>query len=104
VKLIDAGTLLTNLAKEVFVEMFASGESPSSIATRKGLTAAPADANELETWCREAIAANPKSLADFKAGKDSAINGFKGAVMKAAKGKANPKAVDETLRKILAQM
>jgi aspartyl-tRNA(Asn)/glutamyl-tRNA(Gln) amidotransferase subunit B len=43
-------------------------------------------------------------VADFKAGKYSAINGFKGAVMKAAKGKANPKSVDETLRRLLATM
>ena len=43
-----------------------------------------------------------KALAEFKAGKDSAINAFKGPVMKAAKGKANPKLVDETLRKLLA--
>ena len=104
VKLIDEGTLLTNAAKEVFIETFASGESPASVATRKGLTATPANSNELDGWCREAILANPKSLADFKAGKDSAINGFKGAVMKSAKGKANPKLVDETLRKLLAGM
>jgi aspartyl-tRNA(Asn)/glutamyl-tRNA(Gln) amidotransferase subunit B len=84
--------------------MFATGEMPAIIADRRGLKAAPTDAGELEQWCRDAIAANAKSLADFKAGKDSAINGFKGAVMKAAKGKANPKLVDETLRKLLAAM
>jgi aspartyl-tRNA(Asn)/glutamyl-tRNA(Gln) amidotransferase subunit B len=43
-------------------------------------------------------------LAEFKSGKDSAINAFKGPVMKAAKGKANPKLVDETLRRLLAAM
>ncbi len=104
VKLIDSGTVLTNAAKEIFVEMFASGEMPSAIAEKRGLKAAPTDAGELEQWCREAIAANAKALAEFKAGKDSAINAFKGPVMKAAKGKANPKLVDETLRKILAGM
>ena len=51
---------------------------------------------------QEAIVANPKSLSDFKAGKDSAINGFKGSIMKAAKGKADPKLVDQTLRQLLA--
>ena len=104
VALIDAGTLLPNAAKEVFVEMFASGELPAVVVDRKGLKAAPVDAGELEQWCRDAIAANPKSLADFKAGKESALNGFKGFVMKAAKGKADPKRVDETLRKLLAGM
>jgi aspartyl-tRNA(Asn)/glutamyl-tRNA(Gln) amidotransferase subunit B len=73
----------------------------AQVAEREGLNVR-ADARELETWCREAIAANPKSLADFKAGKDSAINGFKGSVMRAAKGKADPRLVDETLRRLLA--
>lgn len=101
VKLIEAGTLLNNAAKEVFIDMFASGELPGVIVDRKGLKAETNTA-ELEQWCRDAIAANPKSVADFKGGKDSAINAFKGGVMKAAKGKANPKLVDETLRKLLA--
>ncbi len=104
VKLIDAGTVLTNTAKEIFIEMFATGEQPEAIADKKGLKAAPTDAGELEQWCRDSIAANGKALAEFKAGKDSAINAFKGPIMKAAKGKANPKLVDETLRRVLAGM
>jgi aspartyl-tRNA(Asn)/glutamyl-tRNA(Gln) amidotransferase subunit B len=104
VKLVDSGAVLTNAAKEIFVEMFATGDLPEAIAERRGLKAAPADAGELEQWCREAIAGNAKALAEFKAGKDSAINAFKGPVMKASKGKANPKLVDETLRRLLAAM
>lgn len=102
VNLIEAGTLLNQAAKELFAEMFATGEMPSALAERKGLKAVPTDANELEQWCRDSIAANPKALAEFKAGKDSAINAFKGPVMKAGKGKANPKLVDEMLRRLLA--
>ncbi|HEY9248170.1 MAG TPA: Asp-tRNA(Asn)/Glu-tRNA(Gln) amidotransferase subunit GatB, partial [Rariglobus sp.] len=104
VKLIDAGTLLSNAAKEVFVDMAATGDSPAAIVARKGLAAAPADNAELENWCRAAIAADAKAVAEFKGGKDSAINAFKGPVMKAAKGKANPKLVDETLRRLLAAL
>ena len=103
VKLIDAGTLLSNAAKEVFVDMAATGETPSAIVAKKGLAAAPTDTAELEGWCRDAIAANAKSVAEFKAGKESAINGLKGPIMKASKGKANPKLVDETLRRLLAE-
>ncbi len=103
VKLIEAGTLLGNAAKEVFIAMFMSGEMPEAIVEKKGLKA-ETNLGELEQWCREAIAGNAKALADFKAGKDSAINGFKGPVMKAAKGKADPKLVDETLRRLLASM
>jgi len=103
VRLIDAGTVTNQVAKEVFVEMFASGEGAEAVVNRKGLKA-ETNSDELEQWCREAISANPKSLADFKSGKDSAINGFKGPVMKASKGKANPKLVDETLRRLLAAL
>lgn len=102
VQLVDAGAVLANAAKEIFVEMFATGERPGAIADRRGLKAAPTDSGELEAWCRDAIAGNPKALAEFKGGKESAINAFKGPVMKAAKGKANPKLVDETLRRLLA--
>jgi len=104
VQLVDSGAVLTNAAKEIFIEMFATGEQPEVIADRRGLKAAPTDADELEQWCRDSIAANAKALAEFKAGKDTAINAFKGPVMKAAKGKANPKLVDETLRKLLSSM
>jgi aspartyl-tRNA(Asn)/glutamyl-tRNA(Gln) amidotransferase subunit B len=102
VALVDAGTVLTTAAKEIFVVMFTTGDEPAAIAERRGLTATLTDSDELERWCRESIAANAKALAEFKAGKDSAINAFKGPVMKAAKGKANPKLVDEMLRKLLA--
>ena len=103
IQLIDAGTLLNSAAKEVFATMFATGEAPAVIVARLGLVAASTDAGELEAWCRESIAANAKALAEFKSGKDSAINAFKGPIMKAAKGKANPKLVDETLRRLLAE-
>ena len=70
----------------------------------KALKLSPRTLPSSSNGAREAIAGNPKALADFKGGKDSAINGFKGPVMKAAKGKADPKLVDETLRHLLAQM
>lgn len=104
VALIETGTVLTNAAKEIFTEMFATGDKPAVIAERKNLKAEPTDAAELEHWCREAIASNAKALAEFKGGKESAINAFKGPVMKASRGKANPKLVDETLRRLLAGM
>ncbi|MDB6094761.1 MAG: glutamyl-tRNA(Gln) amidotransferase, subunit [Verrucomicrobia bacterium] len=102
VELIDAGAILSSGAKEIFIEMFATSDAPSAIADRKGLRAAATDSGELEQWCRDAIAANAKAVAEFKAGKDSAINALKGPVMKASKGKADPKLVDATLRRLLA--
>ena len=102
VELVDKGVILSNAAKEVFVEMFKTGERPEAVVARKGLKA-ETNLDELETWCREAIAANAKSVADYKGGKETALNAFKGPVMRAAKGKADPKRVDEMLRRLLAQ-
>ncbi|GIK99800.1 MAG: aspartyl/glutamyl-tRNA(Asn/Gln) amidotransferase subunit B [Alphaproteobacteria bacterium] len=101
VRLIDEGKLLPNLARSVFTQMFASGEMPAAIVAREGLTATPTDAGELEQWCRDAIAAKPDAAAEFRAGKESAINALKGPVMKASKGKADPKQVDAMLRRLL---
>jgi len=101
VRLVEEGVILSNAAKEVFIEMFQSGDAPAAVVARRGLGAGT-NPDELERWCAEAIAANPKSVADFKGGKDSAINAFKGPVMRAAKGKADPKRVDETLRRLLS--
>ena len=104
VTLLTGGKLPGTLAKDVFSEVFRSGDMPAIVIARMGLKEAPGAANELESWCREAIEANPKSWADFKKGKDSAINGFKGHVMKAAKGRANPAEVDQVLRALLAKL
>lgn len=105
VTLIAQGNLMGPSAKEVFQIMCATGESPDAVATSRNLfiLTAPNDTTELEQWCRDAIAANAKAAEEFRGGKDSAINGLKGPVMKAAKGKANPKLVDETLRRLLAE-
>jgi aspartyl-tRNA(Asn)/glutamyl-tRNA(Gln) amidotransferase subunit B len=102
VKLVEDGTILSNAAKEVFIDMFQTGEMPDVIVARKGLKA-ETNMDELEKWCADAIAANAKSVADYKGGKESALNAFKGPVMRAAKGKADPKRVDETLRRLLSQ-
>ena len=99
--LVETGAILSNAAKEVFIDMFQTGDLPDAVVARKGLRA-ETNPDELERWCSDAIAANPKSVADFKSGKESAINAFKGPVMRAAKGKADPKRVDETLRRLLA--
>ncbi|MCF7688988.1 MAG: Asp-tRNA(Asn)/Glu-tRNA(Gln) amidotransferase subunit GatB [Cephaloticoccus sp.] len=104
VGLIDSGQVLNNAAREIFTEMFKTGELPALIADRLGLKVAPTNAGELEQWCRDAIAGNEKACTEFKAGKESAINAFKGPVMKASRGKADPKLVDAMLRRLLATL
>jgi aspartyl-tRNA(Asn)/glutamyl-tRNA(Gln) amidotransferase subunit B len=59
------------------------------------------DSGELEKLITDVIAANSKSVEEFKAGKEKAFNALVGQVMKAAKGKANPAQANEILRKKL---
>lgn len=101
VKLVDDGAISSQIAKEVFLEMFATGKNPSAIVEEKGLKQS-SDTGEIETICLQVIEANPKPVEEFKAGKEPAINALKGQVMKATRGQANPKMVDEVLRRLLS--
>jgi aspartyl-tRNA(Asn)/glutamyl-tRNA(Gln) amidotransferase subunit B len=98
--LVDSGKISTKIAQEVFAEMFATGEPAGKIVEQKGL-AQVSDTGAIEKYCDEVIAANPRSAADFKAGKVAALNFLKGQVMKASKGKANPNLVGEILERKL---
>ena len=100
VKITDGGSISKQMAKEVFAEMFKTGESAEAIIGRRGLKQ-NSDSGELEKFCLEAIAANGKAVDQFKAGNDKAINALVGPVMKASKGKANPAMVLEILKKLV---
>jgi aspartyl-tRNA(Asn)/glutamyl-tRNA(Gln) amidotransferase subunit B len=99
--LIEDGKINSKQGKEVFAEMFASGEAPEKIVEAKGLKQ-ESDIDAIKLLCQQAIAANPKSVEDYRAGKAAALNFLKGHVMKASKGKANPSLVGETLEKLLS--
>lgn len=101
VKLIDEDLLTKQAAKTVFVEMFTTGADPLTIAEKLGLKNAPQDTAELESWCRAAILENPVAAQQVRDGNEKALNSFIGPVMKASQGKANPKAVRETLLTLL---
>jgi aspartyl-tRNA(Asn)/glutamyl-tRNA(Gln) amidotransferase subunit B len=100
VQLVESGVLSNNLAKEVFGVMFATGELPAAVVDRQGLRQST-DTGALEQWVAAAIAANAKAAAEFKTGNEKALNAIKGAVMKASSGKANPRLVDEVVRRQL---
>jgi len=101
VNLIEDGKLTNNVAKELFPEMFTTGKSAAELAKKKGLDQ-QSDDSEIEGICAEAIANDPDAAEKFRGGKEGAINALKGAVMKATRGQANPKVVDETLRRLLS--
>ena len=102
VKLTDEGTISKQQAKEVFAEMFQSGQSPVQIVESKGLKQ-NSDTGELEKIVQEVIAdpAVAKSIAEYRAGNEKAINALKGPIMKRTQGKANPVLIDQLLRKAL---
>ena len=100
VALVDEGKISTKIAQDVFVDIFATGESPKENVVRTNRLQV-SDTGALEKFCDEVIAANPESVEDFKAGKAAALNFLKGQVMKASKGKANPAVVGEILEKKL---
>ncbi len=100
VALVDSGKISSKMAQDVFGEMFSSGEAPEKIVEKKGL-AQVSDTSAIEKFCDDAIAANPKSAEDFRAGKPAALNFLKGQVMKLSKGKANPNLIGEILEKKL---
>jgi aspartyl-tRNA(Asn)/glutamyl-tRNA(Gln) amidotransferase subunit B len=99
--LIEGGTISGRQGKEVFAEMMASGKQPAVIVEEKGLKQV-SDTGAIEAFCDEVISANPNSVADYKAGKEAALNFLKGQVMKLSKGKANPAVAGEILAKKLA--
>ena len=100
VALVEAKTISSSAAQQVFAEMFSTGKAPGLIVQEKGL-AQVSDTGAIEKFCDEAIAANPAPVADYKAGKVAALNSLKGQVMKLSKGKANPALVGEILERKL---
>ncbi len=96
VNLIDKGVLSSKLAKQVFAEMLKENEAPEALVKKLGLEQV-SDAGELGKLVDEVIAANPQSIADFKAGKKKALGFLVGQIMKATHGKANPGMVNKML-------
>ncbi|MBM3156221.1 MAG: Asp-tRNA(Asn)/Glu-tRNA(Gln) amidotransferase subunit GatB [Chloroflexi bacterium] len=99
--LIDKGTLSTSMAKTVFEEMFRSGKKAQEIVQEKGL-AQISSSSELDGIIEQVIAANPQAVADFRQGKEQAFKFLVGQAMKATKGQANPRIVNDLLRRKLA--
>lgn len=96
VSLIDANTISGTIAKEVFTEMMASGESPETIVERKGLRQVD-DRKAIEELVDRIVSESPESVAKYQAGKTNVKGFLVGQVMKASGGKANPKVVNTLL-------
>lgn len=100
IALVEKKTINQTIAKEVFEKIFADDIEPESYVKEHGLGMV-SDTDALQKTVEEVVAANPQSVADYKAGKQKAIGFLVGQTMKAMKGKANPTAVNEILVKLL---
>ena len=100
IKLIDNNTISSKIAKTVFEEMFETGKEPNAIVKEKGLVQIT-DENALREIVTKVVENNPKSVEDYRAGKDKAIGFLVGQIMKETKGKANPGIINKMLIDIL---
>jgi len=100
VRLIDEAKISGKQGKDVLVEMFKTGKSAVAIVAEQGLVQV-SDTGEIDSLIDSVIAANPDQLANYRAGKETLFGFFVGQVIKASKGKANPKIVNERLREKL---
>ncbi|MBT5433564.1 MAG: Asp-tRNA(Asn)/Glu-tRNA(Gln) amidotransferase subunit GatB [Rhodospirillaceae bacterium] len=101
IDLITDDTISARIAKDVFSEMFETGKAAAVIVEEKGLKQVT-DTGAIESVIDEVMARETEKVAEYRGGKDKLFGFFIGQVMKASGGKANPKAVNEILRKKLA--
>jgi len=100
VRAVSSGRISGKQGKDVLAEMFRTGKGADAVINEQGL-AQVSDAAELEKIITDVLAASPQQLAQYRAGKETIFGYFVGQVMKASKGKANPKVVNELLKEKL---
>lgn len=100
IAIVDRGTISSTVAKEVFAKMYDTGRSADEIVASEGL-AQVGDEDALLGIVRDAIAQNPDAIDQFRKGRNNAFGFLVGFVMKASKGKANPKVVNDLLKREL---
>jgi aspartyl-tRNA(Asn)/glutamyl-tRNA(Gln) amidotransferase subunit B len=99
-KMMKGGAISGKIAKDVFEEMYRTGERPAKIVKEKGWTQI-LDGAEIERAIQRVMESNPKLVEDYQKGKEKLFGFFVGEVMKETKGKANPKLVNELLKEKL---
>jgi aspartyl-tRNA(Asn)/glutamyl-tRNA(Gln) amidotransferase subunit B len=100
IKKIDDGTISGKMAKDVLVEVYASG-IPVEEAVAKMGGAQLSDEDEIRRLASKAVEDNPKQAAQYRAGKTSLFGFFVGQVMKSSGGRANPQVVNRILKSLL---
>lgn len=101
-KLIAAGTISGKIGKEIFQESFETGELPSDLVARKGVTQV-SDVAAIEGWVRETLSENAEAVARYRSGQTGVKGFLVGQVMKKTAGRANPQLVQELVNRMLEQ-
>jgi aspartyl-tRNA(Asn)/glutamyl-tRNA(Gln) amidotransferase subunit B len=94
---IDEGKISGKQGKDVMIEMFKTGKAAATIIEEQGLVQV-SDIGEIDRIVDEVLAANPGQVQSYRSGKEALFGFFVGQVMKASKGKANPKIANERLK------
>ena len=102
IRMVDAGAVNLKTAKEVFEEVYKTGKEPDVIVKEKGL-AQVSDEAAIVKAIDEIINANPKEVAEYKAGKEKLFSFFVGQTMKVTKGQANPQVLNKLLKERLGK-
>lgn len=102
IALVEAKTINGTVAKEVFEKIFTDDIDPEKYVEENGLKTVN-DSGALTKLVEEIVAANPKSVEDYKSGKEKAIGFLVGQTMKAMQGKADPGEVNRILKEILSK-
>jgi len=97
IELINKKTISGKIAKQVFAEMFTTGNSPSNIVKEKGLVQVT-DSSEIEAFVNQAISDNQTQVQQYRDGNQKVLQFFVGQVMKLSRGKANPQMVVSMLK------
>ena len=101
--MVDDGTLSSTMAKSVFEKMYETGDAPKDIAEAEGLSQI-SDTDAVLAAVRQAIADNPGPVQEYLGGKQQVMGFIIGQVMKATRGKANPRVASQLVRENLEAM
>ena len=99
-QLIEKATISGKIAKDVFIEMLETGRTAQEIVKEKNLVQVT-DESAIQKAAEAVLAANPKSVEDYKKGKTNALTYLMGQMMKETRGKANPAVANKVLKELL---
>ena len=101
--LVEDGAISGKQAKSVLADMLASGKSAAKLVKEQGLSQV-SDTSAIEAAARDVLAKNKDNVQAYRAGKTNVLGFFVGQVMKAMQGAGNPKLVNETIQRLLAEV